>query len=353
METTPPLPPPKRAGCLVQAGRVLLGLLLLLVVLAILGTLYESNARAQALASVAPPGQVVDVGGHRLHIFCLGEKSADQPTVILEAGAGGWSAHWYAFQREVATLARVCAYDRAGFGWSEAGALPRDGQRIAEELHTLLANAGEQPPYVLVGASRGGQYARIYRDAYPDEVAGLLLVDAEPEDFRSQTEVGQNVASQNQAVFSVVGTLTRLGVLRLLGGDPASAPEIPCLPFLVKTLPPEAHAAYLAVEGQPKCFDALLTEEAATEQREAQVRQTQPLGDLPLVVLTHGLTAPAAGGASPEQAAQAEEVWQTLQKQLATLSSLGELVQASESGHNIALDQPELVLDAIRGMLAQ
>jgi pimeloyl-ACP methyl ester carboxylesterase len=349
--TSSPPPKHKAVGCLLQGGRILLGLVVLLVVLVILGSIYEGQARAKELSLVSPPGELVDVGGHRLHLLCQGEKRAGQPTVILESGAGGWSIHWYDFQRQVAALARVCAYDRAGFGWSEPGPQPRDGQRIVEELHALLAASGESGPYVLVGASRGGQYARLYRDAYPDEVVGLVLVDAEPEAFRSQTEVGRNVAAQNQGTFTVMGALTRIGLLRLMGGDPASAPEIPCLPFLVKTLPAEEHAAYLAVEGQPRCFDALLAEEVATEQREAQVREVEPLGDLPLVVLTHGRSSPASGGASAEQAAEAEEVWQSLQKELATLSSQGTLVQATESGHNIALDQPELVLEAIESML--
>lgn len=342
---------PSRSGCLKRAGQALLLLLVLLLLAAGLGSLYESRARARELSQVEPPGQLVDVGGHQLHLVCQGERHASQPTVLLEAGAGGWSIHWYELQRELASFARVCAYDRAGFGWSEAGPMPRDGQRIVAELHALLAGAGEPGPYVLVGASRGGQYVRLYRDAYPAEVVGLVLVDAEPEEFRTQTEVGQSVAAQNQATFTLLGLLTRLGVLRLMGGDPAEAPPLPCLPFLLDRLPPETHAAYLAVEGQPICFDTFLAEEAATEQREAQVRAAQPLGDLPLVVLTHGQSAPASGGASEAQVAEAEAVWQALQREMATLSSQGSLIQATQSGHDIAIDQPALVVDAIRSMV--
>ena len=118
--------------------------------------------------------------------------------------------------------------------------------------------------------------------------------------------------------------------------------------YCVKTLPVEVHAAYQAVEGQPKCFESLLGEEAATDQREAQVRQAQPLGDLPLIALSLGIPSAAPGGVPPEQAAQTEQVWQDLQKELASLSTNGTLIQATKSGHNIALDQPELVLDAFR-----
>lgn len=322
-----------------------------MVVLVVAGSVYESTARAQELAQVSAPGRLVDVGGHKLHIVCAGEKTAGQPTVLLEAGAGGWSIHWFDLQNQLAQFTRVCAYDRAGFGWSEAGPLPRDGNRIVNELDALLRNAGESGPFVLVGASRGGQYIRLYREAHPELVVGMVLVDAEPEEFRTQSAYGKNVATQNLPVFSALGTLSRIGVLRLLGGDPASAPEIPCVPTLVKRLPAQEHAAYLAVEGQPKCFDAFLNEEAATEERQRQVRQTRALGDLPLVVLTRGINVAAAAGASPEQAAESERVWQVLQRELAELSTRGVLVQATTSGHDIASDQPALVLEAVRSML--
>jgi pimeloyl-ACP methyl ester carboxylesterase len=288
----------------------------------------------------------VDIGGHKLHIVCQGEQVAGRATVILDAGVGGWSSHWHAVQPQVAQFTRVCAYDRAGYGWSEAGPQPRDGQRIVAELHTLLERSGERGPYVLVGASRGGQYVRLYQAAYPHNVVGLVLVDAEPEDFRAQSTFAQNAARQNPIVFSIVGVLSRIGVLRLMDGDPASAPELPCVPFLVKTLPKEAHAAYVAVEGQPRCFDALLGEEAATEQREAQLRQAPTLGDLPLVVLARSVQMDG-----PVEVVQAQQVWQRLQQQLARLSTRGTLIQATNSGHNIAIDQPELVIDAIQPMM--
>ncbi len=351
MSSNSPASPNRRGGCFAIGGLVLLGLLILLVVLAVAGLSYESSARAGELALVSPPGQLVDVGGHKLHIVCAGEKTSGQPTVLLEAGAGGWSIHWYDLQNQLAQYARVCSYDRAGFGWSQAGPLPRDGDRIVTELNTLLNNAGESGPFILVGASRGGQYARLYRDAYPEQVVGMVLVDSEPEEFRTQSAYARNTASQNLPVFSALSLLSRFGVLRLLGGDPADAPDFPCLPTLVKRLPAQAQSAYLAVEGQPNCFDTFLNEENATEQREQQVRETRQLGDLPLVVLTHGINIAAAAGATPEQAAESEQVWQALQSELAQRSTRGSLVQATGSGHDIANDQPALVVEAVRSML--
>lgn len=343
--------PSRRRGCLLQAGRILLGLLVLIVILVAAGLLYESSARARDLAAVSPPGVLLDVGGHRLHLVCAGDTQPGRPTVILEAGAGGWSIHWHNFQQQVAEFARVCAYDRAGFGWSEPGPTPRDGAQIVAELHSLLAASGEAAPYVLVGASRGGQYARLYAATHPAEVVGLVLVDGEPEDLRARAALVQQAAGQNLTVFPIMAALSRVGVFRVMGGDPAAAPEVPCIPFLVKRLPPEQHAAYVAVEGQPACFAALLGEERATTAREAQVRGRRDLGDLPLVVLTHGIAGNVAGGASPDAAAEAEAIWQELQAETATLSTQGQLIHAAESGHNIADDQPDLVLDAIRSIL--
>lgn len=338
----------RRVGCLALAGRALLGLLLLLVLLAGAGAIYETTARAAELRGVVAPGQLIDIGGHQLHIICAGQAVAGQPTVILEAGVGGWSIHWDSVQRETARFARVCAYDRAGYGWSEPGPQPRDGTQIVAELHTLLERAGEQPPFLLVGASRGGQYARLYHAAYPAEVAGLVLVDGEPEELRARSPVAAQTMAQNQMVFSVLGGLNRVGALRVLGGDPASAPEMPCVPFLVKTLPVEAHRVYLAVEGQSRCFDTLLAEDAASDAREAQLRALPGLGELPLVVLARSVQTEG-----PAQALEVEQIWQVLQRELAGRSTRGTFVQADASGHDIAGDQPELVLEAIQAVMRQ
>jgi pimeloyl-ACP methyl ester carboxylesterase len=115
-----------------------------------------------------------------LHINCLGQGS---PTVILESGLANMSADWANVQPLVAKGTRVCAYDRAGIAWSDPGPQPRDPGQIAGELHTLLGRAGIAGPYVLVGQSFGGLYVRMYAARYPDEVAGMVLVDASHPDM--------------------------------------------------------------------------------------------------------------------------------------------------------------------------
>src|SRR5215471_422569 len=127
----------------------------------------------------APPGKVIDIGGYRLHLNCSGNKG---PTVVLIAGAGDFSFDWSLVQPKIGEFARVCSYDRAGFAWSDPGPTPRTMKQEAFELHLLLAAAGIKGPYLLVGHSLGGLIARVYFDQYPQEVAGIVLVDSTHED---------------------------------------------------------------------------------------------------------------------------------------------------------------------------
>jgi pimeloyl-ACP methyl ester carboxylesterase len=136
--------------------------------LAIAGAIYQAVATEIDQRTYPPSGQLVDVGGHRLHIDCI---SRGEPTVILESGLALTSADWGNVQPEVAKTTRVCAYDRAGTGWSEPGPEPQDARQISSELHTLLGNVGNEGPYVMVGYSFGGPYVRMYAARYPDEVA--------------------------------------------------------------------------------------------------------------------------------------------------------------------------------------
>jgi pimeloyl-ACP methyl ester carboxylesterase len=166
--------------------RGLLGLVIGLVALAVIGVIYQAFATEIYRRIYPPPGELVDVGGHTLHINCVGEGS---PTVILESALGATSVDWANIQPEVANTTRVCAYDRAGTGWSEPGPGPGDPQQIAGELHILLGNAGIDGPYVLVGHSFGGLYVRMYADLYPNEVEGMVLVDSShPEQSRRSAE---------------------------------------------------------------------------------------------------------------------------------------------------------------------
>ena len=158
---------------LVWSGRLLLSM----IALALLGATYQAIATWRAARAFPQPGQLVDVGGHKLHIHCLGTGS---PTVVTENGLGSSSPDWSLVQPAVSQTTRICSYDRTGSGWSEAGPGPRTSHQISAELHTLLTNAGIAGPYVLVGHSAGGMHVQVYASQYPAEVAGLVLVDPTP-----------------------------------------------------------------------------------------------------------------------------------------------------------------------------
>jgi pimeloyl-ACP methyl ester carboxylesterase len=204
-------------------GRALLWLIVALLALAVAGAIYQAIATERAERAYPPPGVMVDVGAYSLHINCVGQGS---PTVVLDAGLGDMSASWVWVQQEVAKTTRVCAYDRAGMGCSEMGPEPRDAEQISSELHALLerTNIG-QGPYVLVGHSFGGLYTRTYAARYPDEVAGVALVDSsQPDQFSHQPQVRDSYEPQR---FAVCSLLARLGVFRLLYKLSPAPPELP------------------------------------------------------------------------------------------------------------------------------
>jgi pimeloyl-ACP methyl ester carboxylesterase len=195
-----------------------------LLTLALMGAIYQAVATEIDQSTYSPPGEMVDVGTHSLHINCLGQGS---PTVILEAANFGMSAHWTRVQQQLAKITRVCAYDRAGMGWSEAGPEPRDARQVSSELHTLLNGAaGTEGPYVLVGHSYGGLYAQMYAARYSHEVAGVVLVESShPEQF-TRTQEGRAMYEQTRRMGAVIPWLARLGVIRLTNFYPAH-PDLP------------------------------------------------------------------------------------------------------------------------------
>jgi pimeloyl-ACP methyl ester carboxylesterase len=263
-----------------------------LLALTIIGAVYQVIATQIDQRTYSPPGEMVDVGIHSLHINCVGQGS---PTVILEAANGGMSAHWVRVQQQVADTTRVCAYDRAGLGWSELGAEPRDAKQISSELHTLLANAaGIEGPYVLVGHSYGGLYARMYAARYSDEVAGVVLVDSShPEQF-TRSPQGRAIYERARRLTAIVPFFTRLGVIRLTNYFPAH-PD----------LPPQQRAQIEAFNSSTQHLVTTTEEFRATPETTAQVLSMGGLGDKPLAVISAGTQLPD---------------WLEMQDELASLS---------------------------------
>lgn len=274
-------------------GKALLWAVVALLVCALIGAIYQAIATKLDERAYPPPGKLVGVGGHRLHIHCLGEGS---PTVILEAANGGMSAHWVRVQQQVAKATRVCAYDRAGLGWSESGPEPRDAAQISSELHALLTNAaGIRGPYVLVGHSYGGLYARMYAERYSEEVAGVVLVDSShPEQF-TRSPQGRATYEQARRLTAVAALSSRLGLIRLFDVFPPPS-----------GLPAQQRAQVEASLSSTHHLVATAEEFSATPRTSAQVHAKRGLGDKPLAVISAG---------------QQSAGWLELQEELAALSS--------------------------------
>jgi pimeloyl-ACP methyl ester carboxylesterase len=292
--------------------RVLVALSGFLILAALSGATWQWLATRDDLASAPPPGRLVDVGGHRLHLWCMG---AGAPAVILENGLGGSSAAWGLVQPDVARFTHVCSYDRAGMGYSDSGPSPRTARRIASELAELLDRSGIGGPIVLVAASSGGFNVRVFASDYPDRVAGLVLVDASHEDQVHEVPLLARFAP----------LLSSVGVFRLLDVSFGLNPD---------SLPASTQRFARATRFRAAGYHAAADEIIHIRESASEVRASRRKLSIPLVVVT------GARGA--------DATWRDLQRDQVTLSERGCQIIAEQSGHVVAIDQPHVVVEAIR-----
>jgi pimeloyl-ACP methyl ester carboxylesterase len=306
-----------------------------------------------------PPGKLVDVGGWRLHLNCTGEALASQPTVILEPGVGDFSVEWSLVQPGVAKFARVCSYDRAGDGWSELGPHPRTLRQIVYELHTLLDKAGVKPPLVLVGHSYGGWLVRLYASTYKADVVGMVLVEAGADDPRRFLPDGKLGRSSDLVKNQEIPAVKTANPLRISDIPPAALKQMmsgarslaknPNPPPRDK-LPPDAQRMRtwaLAQVGHVAAAVNPFEHEELALLRAERTKTAHPLGDMPLIVLTRGIS----DEDGPDGKAFEEEHRRD-HAAIAAMSRKGKLVIAARSGHHVQLDEPELVIQSIREVLA-
>ncbi|MEZ4672551.1 MAG: alpha/beta hydrolase [Anaerolineae bacterium] len=283
-----------KRGCLFYFKRGVLVLVALLVVIPVLGMAYQTVAEASDKGSYPPPGQMVVVDGHQLHINCTG---AGSPTIILEAGAYSFSSEWYWVQRQLESTNRVCSYDRAGNGWSEAVSGPRDGLTIVHELHALLQAASVPPPYIMVGHSLGGVTNPIYANQYPGEVQGLVLVDsAVPIGLNWSDVEFQAYMDANASAYGIMMTLGRVGALRFIIRNEFRGYGYP--QQIVDEL-----TAFKSTLTDVNTWDAEVR--LAQWELSQQANAVKDAGEMPLVILWAGhpeLTA-------PEDRAKLESIW--------------------------------------------
>jgi pimeloyl-ACP methyl ester carboxylesterase len=327
--------------------------LALLAGLAAAGLVYQSIGAARDRRRFGAPGRLVSVGDHKLHSRCEG---AGSPAVVLEAGIAASSLTWSRVQSALARETRVCSYDRAGLAWSEGASTPRSIDALVRELRAVLEEAGVAPPYVLVAHSFGALVIRAFARTHPTEVAGLVFVDPlHPGEWCDPSPNQRHMLRGGIFLSRVGALLARLGVVRLLlallsSGSTAAPRQVSRIfgrkvaALLdrmvgeVQKLPPEVLPFVQAHWSHPKAFRGMWQHLAAMPSCSADVaRGTDTFGDIPVVVLS-------AGGRDPRWAAE--------DAALARASDNGRYIVSPQSGHWIHLDDPDLVVNAVRDVIA-
>jgi pimeloyl-ACP methyl ester carboxylesterase len=309
------------ANAAMRSIRLFLGLEFTgLVVLATIGLLYERNAQKRDRELYPPPGKLVEIGGYRLHLHCAGIG----PTVILEYGHQGSYVDWHLVQPQIAAFARVCIYDRAGYGWSDTSPKPRVPSAMADELRDLLRAAGEAPPYILVGHSFGGLNAIMFAHKFPNEVAGILLVDASLPEMMSPPRRRDRLRLHAMQVAIPFG-LPRWR--RWCGGN---APE-------------EIRGLKQAITCRSSLYENYYREWSSFPESAAEIRSITSIGSIPLIVITRD---PSVAGNSDR-----EMEWNQLQRERLSLSSKSEFVIARGSGHEVPMERPEVIAAAVKKLL--
>lgn len=267
------------------------------------------------------PGVLIDVGGYRLHIACEGYGS---PTVVFDAGLGGSALEWRAVEDEARRFTRVCAYDRAGYGWSEMGPLPRTSSTIVNELYLLLESLDFDRYFVLVGHSYGGYNMQLFARRYPFLVAGMVLVDsshpAQVERFMAPP-IGLNTAPS-----------TRWGVVKF--GNP---------PQPHRNLSAKAKRLMSYQMSRRRTRRTLADEFLGFRDSARELRNAQPLTAMPMVVVSRGKRVWPPG----PRGDLLEHLWIELQSELADQSPFSAHIVARNSGHYVHLEQPKLVAYSI------
>ena len=303
------------------------------------GAIYQALATSHDHRRFLPPGKLIEINGNGLHYQVMGEG---HPTVVVDSGQGATHLDWQLVQPEIAKLTRIVTYDRAGYGWSEISTEPRTAAQIVHELQQLLKEAGIAPPYILVGMSLSGLFTRLFAYQYPEEVAGMVLVDVTHERIyeRIPTAMVKLNKRFDWLAIHVLPIMARIGLFRLL----VIVDRLPLASDLFKKLPIAMKSTAQSIYAQTRFWQTLGKELAAfpaSIQQVEQARSTKPFPEIPLIVLSS--VKPDFGGTQ-----ELLQIMQELHADLANESPQGVQIIAQRSGHAIQLDDPELVIDAIR-----
>ncbi|TDG07172.1 alpha/beta hydrolase [Paraburkholderia guartelaensis] len=319
--------------------RIALAGLALIVLVTASGATFEAYERHVTRKRFSPPGELVDVGGRNIQLYCIGTGS---PTVVFESGLDlSGALSWSAVQPSVAEKTRTCSYSRAGIMWSEPGKGAFDARTVAEDLHRALSTAGEHGPFVIVGQSLGGPYIMAYTKFYGADIAGLVFVDASHPD---QVKALQTVMPPSDTMLAeLAASLAWSGLVRALA------------PGLVQQAPNQSLEDVQAIRAYaPTSLAPMLRENNALNETLAEAGTFRQLGQRPLYVLTAMAPfSPAALQSMKITSAQGEQVriiWKRLQDDEATWSS-NSRHEYVDSDHDIQFERPDVVVNAVKAVV--
>jgi len=283
---------------------------------------YEHRSEKNDRQLYPSPGQLVDIGAYRLHLHCEGKGAK----VVLDYGHQGSYTDWYRVQPQLAEFARVCVYDRGGYGWSDASPKSRVPSVMAEELHAVLQSAGETPPYILVGHSFGGLNSLMFAQRFPHDVAGVVLVDA------SLPEMMSAGRWQHVARIRLMEMAVAFGLARWRGWCGGNAPK-------------EIRGLKQAITCRSALYETYRREWTSFPQSAAEIRAITGIGSIPLVVI--------ARDPQVERSGARESQWNRLQQERTGLSGNFEFVVAKGSRHDVPVSRPDVIAAAVRKIVAQ
>ena len=333
---------------------LIFGVIAVVVAVLLAGWAYQRIATARDRKRQPAPGKLVDLDGRDLHLLSMGQGS---PTVIFESGLMSTVLSWDKIQPEIAKSTRAVCYDRAGLGWSDPGPAPRDAERMVSELQELLKRANIAPPYILVGHSFGGLTTRLFAARYPEQVAGLILIDpVVPQEWNPANEQNQKRIRTGATILRRASALSRVGVIRFISlllrvgakriaeplvrltsrgapkGDGTSSSP------LFWNLPPSERAMAAVFWVLPKFTETIANQLENLPRSAAQVAAAEKLEGKAVTVIS---------AANTPAERKVEHV------AIAQLSIYGKHVTGMQSGHWVMTDEPELVLEAIQEMIAR
>jgi pimeloyl-ACP methyl ester carboxylesterase len=325
--------------------RIVLKILALMIATALVaGIVYEQLGRRHDRARFPQIGRSVDIGGRTLNIFCSGTGA---PPVIFESGGPGPGLEWEAFQPEAAKFTQACWYDRAGEGWSDLGPFPRTSMAISNDLHALLKRAGVPAPYVFTGASFGGLNSRVYGGLYPNEVAGMILIDSAHEDelrrgpkFVLGRTAPRFLWHPLQMAFE---TAAFVGLLRLTQSSPTQGKDASQM---------TREEIIEALRHRPKSLVGNVSAGIVLPESFAEGSSVMRIGDFPLIVLTAGQALDFGDAELNREAAAYQQVWiHEIQPKLVGLSTHGRQIVVPNANHG-SIPQ-ELIISSIHEVVME